>query len=134
MSVLKGEFAGYKNCHIYAVADKSGMICRVCVEFPKMDKWADLESCYSSYKDMLTEKYGESKVCVEEFQNKYADDDSSRMCEVQLDRCKYHCTFACKNGDITLEITHQEFDCFVQLSYYDKANQDKLRQNIMEDL
>lgn len=68
VSVLKGEFAGYKNCHIYAVADKSGMICRVCVEFPKMDKWSDLESCYSSYKDMLTEKYGEPKVCVEEFQ------------------------------------------------------------------
>ena len=37
VSVLKGEFAGYKNCHIYAVADKSGMICRVCVEFPKME-------------------------------------------------------------------------------------------------
>ena len=74
VSVLKGEFAGYKNCHIYAVADKSGMICRVCVEFPKMDKWADLESCYSSYKDMLTEKYGEPKVCVEEFQNEYVKD------------------------------------------------------------
>ena len=56
------------------------------------------------------------------------------MCEVQFDCCKYYCTFACKNGDITLEITHQKFDCFVQLSYYDKANQDKLRQNIMEDL
>ena len=134
VSVLKGEFAGYKNCHIYAVADKSGMICRVCVEFPKMDKWSDLESCYSSYKDMLTEKYGEPKVCVEEFQNKYADDDNSRMYEVKFDRCKYHSTFACKNGDITLEIIHQKFDCFVQLSYYDKANQDKLRQNIMEDL
>ena len=67
VSVLKGEFAGYKNCHIYAVADKSGMICRVCVEFPKMDKWADLESCYTSYKDMLTEKYGEPTASEKKF-------------------------------------------------------------------
>ena len=56
------------------------------------------------------------------------------MYEVKFDRCKYYCVFVCKNGDITLEITQQNLDCYVQLSYYDKANQDKLRQNIMEDL
>ena len=35
---LKGEFAGYKDCTIGAVADKSGMICKVSVIFPAMDK------------------------------------------------------------------------------------------------
>lgn len=83
---------------------------------------------------MLTEKYGEPKVCVEKFQNEYVEDDNNRMYEVKFDRCKYYCVFVCKNGDITLEITQQNLDCYVQLSYYDKANQDKLRQNIMEDL
>ena len=42
VSLLKGEFAGYKNCTIGAVADKSGMICKVSVIFPEMDKWGDL--------------------------------------------------------------------------------------------
>ena len=46
VSVLKGEFAGYKNCHIYAVADKSGMICRVCVEFPK-NVWKNFKTSMS---------------------------------------------------------------------------------------
>ena len=39
VSLLKGEFAGYKDCTIGAVADKSGMICKVSVIFPAMDKW-----------------------------------------------------------------------------------------------
>lgn len=43
VSLLKGEFAGYKNCTIGAVADKSGMICKVSVFFPEMEKWGDLE-------------------------------------------------------------------------------------------
>lgn len=58
VSLLKGEFAGYKDCTIGAVADKSGMICKVSVIFPAMDKWGDLERCYLNYKSMLSEKYG----------------------------------------------------------------------------
>lgn len=84
VSVLKGEFAGYKNCHIYAVADKSGMICRVCVEFPKMDKWADLESCYSSYKDMLTEKYGGPKYVWKNFKTSMSKTTTSACTKFSL--------------------------------------------------
>ena len=42
VSLLNGEFAGYKDCTICAVADKSGMICKVSVIIPSMDKWLDL--------------------------------------------------------------------------------------------
>lgn len=38
VSLLTGEFAGYKDCTIGAVADKSGMICKVSVIFPTMEK------------------------------------------------------------------------------------------------
>ena len=62
VSLLKGEFAGYKDCIIGAVADKSGMICKVSVIFPAMDKWGDLERCYSNYKSMLSEKYGAPEI------------------------------------------------------------------------
>lgn len=64
VSLLKGEFAGCKDCTICALADKSGMICKVSVIFPAMDKWGDLEHCYSNYKSMLSEKYGAPRDCV----------------------------------------------------------------------
>ena len=37
------------------------MICKVSVIFPAMDKLGDLERCYSNYKSMLSEKYGDPK-------------------------------------------------------------------------
>ena len=55
ISLLKGEFAGYKDCTVGAIADKSGMICKVSVIFPEMEKWGDLEHCYLNYKSMLSE-------------------------------------------------------------------------------
>lgn len=134
VSLLTGEFAGYKDCTIGAVADKSGMICKVSVIFPSMEKWGELEKCYENYKSMLAEKYGEPVRCVEEFQNSYTKDDSSKMHELGMDRCKYFSCFTCKEGDIQLEITHQSFTCYVMLSYFDNANQEKLRKQIMDDL
>lgn len=134
VSMLTGEFAGYKNCTIGAVADKSGMICKVSVIFPEMEKWGDLERCYLNYKSMLTEKYGDPKDCVERFQNSYANDDNSKKCELEVDRCKYYSIFSSDNGEIQLEITHKRFTCYVMLSYFDNANQEKLRKQIMDDL
>ena len=43
--------------------DKNGMICKVSVAFPEMEKWGDFERCYLNYKSMLSEKYGEPKDC-----------------------------------------------------------------------
>ncbi len=135
VSLLKGEFAGYKDCTIGAVADKSGMICKVSVIFPEMDKWGDLEQCYSNYKSMLTEKYGEPKECVEKFQSNYVkDDDNSKQLELKMDRCKYYSIFDGTNGEIQLRITHQKYTCHVMLNYFDNANQEQLRKQIMDDL
>lgn len=41
VSLLKGEFAGYKDCTVVAVADKSGMICKVTVGF---QRWTNGET------------------------------------------------------------------------------------------
>lgn len=51
-----------------------------------------------------------------------------------MDRCKYYSIFSRDNGEIQLEITHQSFTCYVILNYFDNANQDKLRKQIMDDL
>lgn len=134
ISMLTGEFAGYKNCTIGAVADKSGMIWKVAVIFPEMDRWGDLELCYSKYKSMLTEKYGASTYCVEQFQKNFIDDDNSKLYELKMDRCKYCSIFNGDNGEIILEIAHLNYTCNVMLSYFDNANQAKLRKQIMDDL
>ena len=106
----------------------------IAVIFPAMDKWGDLERCYSNYKSMLSEKYGEPKDCVEKFQHDYVNDDNSKKYELEMDRCKYYCIFDGDNGEIQLEITHQSMTCYVMLSYFDNANQEKLRKQIMDDL
>jgi hypothetical protein len=83
---------------------------------------------------MLTEKYGDPETCIERFQNDYVDDDSSKKHELGMDRCKYLSIFKCEEGEIQIEITHQSFSCYVMISYFDNANQDKLRKQIMDDL
>lgn len=134
VSLLKGEFAGYKGCIIGAVADQDGMICKVSVIFPEMDKWENLENCYLNYKSLLTEKYGEPNTCIEEFQSNVGEDNSMKLLDLKMDKCKYFSTFSCDNGEIDLEITYQNYSCNVMLSYYDKINQDKVRKKIMDDL
>lgn len=135
VSLLKGEFAGYKNCTIGAIADKSGMICKVSVIFPDMDKWGELEKCYENYKSMLTEKYGNPVKCEEYFSEGYNGDSSEKMYGVEFDKYKYYSVFSCDEGEIQLEISHNGVSsCYVMLSYFDNANQDKLRKQIMDDL
>lgn len=135
ISMLKGEFAGYKDCTIAAIADKSGMICKVSVIFPDMNKWDDLDNCYSNYKTMLTEKYGKPEKCEEYFNDYYDRDDSSKMMGVQMDKYKYYSLFKCEQGQIELQISHDSFSsCYVRLNYFDKANQEELRKQIMDDL
>lgn len=51
-----------------------------------------------------------------------------------MDRCKYYSIFEGINGEIQLQITHKDFTCYVMLSYYDNANQELLRKQIMDDL
>lgn len=135
VSLLTGEFAGYKKCTIGAIADQSGMIFKVSVIFPDMDKWAELEICYSNIKSMLTEKYGKPSICEESFNDSYGRDDASKMYGVQFDKYKYYSVFGSELGTIKLEIFHNGVtSCYVMLSYFDYANQSKLRQQIMDDL
>lgn len=122
VSMLTGEFAGYKNCTIGAVADKSGMICKVAVIFPSMDKWGELDNCYSSYKSMLTEKYGEPVKCEEYFNDSYDRDASSKMYGIQFDKYKYYSVFTCEQGDIQLEISHNGVSsCYVHIPEHTRS-------------
>lgn len=85
---------------------------------------------------MLSKKYGEPSVCIEEFQSRYEpDDDQERFIYVQSDRCKYQTSFETSKGNIQLSISHQgHSNCFVLLVYFDKINGEIASNEAMDDL
>lgn len=133
---LKGMFAGYKDCTVGVVGDESGTTVKVAVIFPEYDKWSLLYGCFSSLKDMLTQKYGTPSEESETFDTySQPDDDNERMYEVTMDRCKYYAVFETQNGTIELQISHANYiEGFVLLSYYDKLNQQKAMNSAIDDL
>lgn len=133
-AALTGDFAGYKNCIIGVIANQSDMVSVVFVLFPEMEKWSELENCYTRYKNLLTEKYGIPTNCIEEFQGDYVRNDNDKLHELKMDRCKFASMFSCNQGDILLQINYKDGECRVMLIYSDKANQEKLNEQIMDDL
>ena len=135
--VLKGEFAGYKNCKIAAVSSKNkDVVDRTVVFFPSLLKWSLLENNYLSLKNMLSKKYGDPSTCVEEFQsNSTPTDDGMKMTELILDQCKYYSVFTTEKGNIELSIEKGEYsEGFVKLLYLDKINGEIIQNAVMDDL
>jgi uncharacterized protein YodC (DUF2158 family) len=84
---------------------------------------------------MLSEKYGRPLMVVEEFQSSYVDDDSRKMYEVGMDRCKYYSIFKTKLGTIELSINKADFgEGMVVLRYQDQVNSTETRAAAMDDL
>lgn len=131
-----GEFAAYKNCTIGVISSKgTNVVSKVGVIFPKCDTWSKLYSNYSNLKEMLTIKYGEPTESTEEFQSyREPTDDNSKMLEVKQDRCRYTTSWVTEKGTIELEISNQDFACFVVLHYWDKINTEKVNNSAIDDL
>lgn len=136
MSLLKGDFAGFKNCHVlvYTLKNKD-LVSFIVVKFQEYDTWSAIYNNYSTLKDMLTMKYGEPSQVIEEFQGSYVDDDNKRMHELRMNRCKYVTTFETELGTIDLFIGKYEYSkgC-VMLKYTDKANDVAVLESALEDL
>lgn len=136
IAILKGDFAGFKNCLVGVVTFKQlDLVSKITVMFPQQATWSSLSSDYFVLKGLLTEKYGKPSNSVEKFEGSKPDDDNSKMHEVKMDRCKYYSTFETENGDIELSIEHESvISCYVQLSYFDKINGKKLKAKAIDDL
>ena len=85
---------------------------------------------------MLTKKYGKPSDCVETFQSySHPKDDSSKMHELRMDRCKYYTVFETEKGSIELQLAHQSVStCYVVLSYFDAINQETVMSDAMDAL
>ena len=134
MAALQGDFAGYKNCTVAVFTVKPlNVVSMIGVIFQSRDNWADLESDYDIFKEMLTEKYGAPAVVIEEFK-RTPQDDNDKIYELRMNRCTWASAFQTELGEIELSIEHQDFQSRVVLRYRDKINTEKVRKQALEDL
>lgn len=137
IAILKGDFAGYKDC-IVAVSTlkQKDLVHKIGVMFSEKDTWSSLSGNYFQLKEMLTEKYGQPSIEVEKFDMyKEPDDDGTKMFAVKYDNCKYHSFWEIDKGKIQLSIDHDGVTrCFVKLVYFDKVNGEAIKKQALDDL
>lgn len=136
-AVLKGDFAGYKDCSVgVSILKQKDLVHKIAVIFPDKETWSTLSGNYYDLKQMLTEKYGEPSESLEKFNTSLEPkDDFYKMHNVKMDNCKYYSGFQTEKGTIELSIEHDgAAQCFVRLAYFDKINSDIIKTKAKDDL
>lgn len=138
IAILKGDFAGYKDCTIGVITLKSlDLVNRISVLFKTAESWQEVYANYTNLQRMLTKKYGKPDDTAELFEGyTQPKDDSSKMHELRMDRCKIYTFFTLPKGTIQLEILKSTTisGAAVRLSYWDKINTRAIEEKAMEDL
>lgn len=138
ISLLTGDFAGYKNCIVGVSTLKNcDVVNRIAVLFPDRETWSSLLGDYEHLKEMLTEKYGTPTDSKEVFTGYVGNEDSGLiMHALKEDEYVWYTTFTTELGEIELSIIEgtKYLTGAVKLSYSDKANSDKVRKAAMDDL
>lgn len=137
ISILTGEFAGYRDCTIsVATLKKKDLVNTIIVIFSSLDTWELLSNNYFNLKDLLTQKYGKPAEVVERFDDyPEPEDDDSKMFCVMTNKCKYYSTFETEKGTIELSIIYDEsMNSYVTLKYCDKINREIIRTEALDDL
>ena len=139
LSILTGDFAGYKGCTIVVSTLKNlDVVSRIAVLFPDRDTWTSVLNDYQSLKSMLTEKYGYPSDSKEKFDgydgNNY--DNTLVMYALEEGEYEWYTVFSAELGEIELSIVSGEkyHTASVGLRYIDKANSEKVRNAAMDDL
>lgn len=137
IAMLKGEFAGYKDCHVgVSTLKQKDLVHKIVVLFPEKETWSTLSGNYFDLKQMLTEKYGAPSDVIEKFDS-YSEprDDGSKMYKVKFDQCKYYSSWETGKGEIRLSIDHESVtSCFIKLAYFDKINSATVKKQALDDL
>jgi hypothetical protein len=136
VAIFEGDFAGFKGCGVAVTTfDNRDLVSIVRVIFTEQDTWASLISNYLFLIELLTEKYGEPDETVEEFLSSWQPEtDEMKMHMLGNDECSYYSSYELKNGTIQIELKGDNNVGVVLLSYYDKINYEKIRQEALNDL
>ncbi len=124
-TMLAGGVAEYPDCEV-AVFTPRGVrdVSSVGVIFPGRTSWAEVMKDYSTLKNMLIRKYGTPDKVMEQFlcSMRPSSDDEKLNC-LREDQCKYATSFDIDEGDILLQMGHDNHGvCYVTLGYRDKQN------------
>ena len=138
ISILSGDFAGFKNCIIgVSTLNNYDIVSHITVLFPERDKWSSLLEDYEQLKMMLTKKYGDPDSTIEEF-TEYVDDFDNGLIMLALRDGEYewYTLFSTELGDIELSLVEgtSYLTGMVRLSYYDKINSEKVLNSAIDDL
>ena len=135
-AVLKGDFAGYKDCYVLvSTIEQRDLVYMTGVMFPDLDQWGLLENNYQKLKEMLTKKYGKPAEVVEDFQSRLKPKtDRDKLYELKFDRCTYKTIFETEKGRIVVSLAHEVSKCFVVLAYVDGINGGLAQDAAMDDL
>ena len=137
MAMLKGDFAGYKDCTIGVLTfDQKDLVSKIVVIFPEKDTWSTLSGNYFRLQELLTEKYGEPSEIVEKFQTRLEPrTDSDKMYKILFDEYTYYTSYETGKGTIQISIEHDGVSSsYVMLSYFDKINGSIVRATAIDDL
>jgi len=136
LSILSGDFAGFKGCILGVATQKNcDVVNRIVVIFPEKDTWSALMGDYEHLKDLLTEKYGEPSENMESFTG-YVHSDNSKIYAVNNGEIEWYTIFSTDLGDIELTLVGVGYgsEASVRLTYWDAKNSATVRQNALDDL
>ena len=131
-----GTFAGLEGCDltIYALGKKSPVY-SVCVRFASQRTWETLYYNYIYLKLMLTKKYGEPALCIEDNVDSLGG-DKEIFEALKSGKAVYISTYKIPEGTIVLCIESLGYrkQTFVTLTYTDQKNSESTRVDFEDDL
>lgn len=138
VAVFSGDFAGYRDCSIGVLTlQNQDVVNLVTVLFSEHETWSSLITQYNRLKLLLSQKYGAPADNTEVFTAEYPpSSDYSKLSALHSGEYVWYTSFETEEGEIRLSITEgvsYHTGC-VRLTYYDKANTDKVRQAAFDDL
>lgn len=138
LAVFSGDFAGYKDCSFGVITlQNQDVVNLVTVLFSEHETWSSLITQYNRLKLLLSQKYGAPADNTEVFTAEYPpSSDYSKLSALHSGEYVWYTSFETEEGEIRLSITEgvsYHTGC-VRLTYYDKANTDKVRQAAFDDL
>lgn len=136
LSILSGDFAGFKGCYVGVSTLKNcDVVSHIAVLFPEKETWSALLGDYEHLKDLLTTKYGEPEQNIERFNDRHYS-DNSKIYAVNNGELEWYTIFSTDLGDIELTLVGGTvgYKARVRLSYWDAKNSATVRQNALDDL
>lgn len=138
LSILSGDFAGYKDCIVgVATLKNCDVVSHIAVLFPERDTWSSLLDDYEHLKMMLTKKYGNPEITREKFTGYIGDFDNGLVMYALRDgEYEWYTVYSTELGNIELSLVEgtRYLTGMVRLTYFDKVNSKKVLNSAMDDL